>query len=100
MKTGLNIKHRPAYPDDNLISGVSKLNSYDNVQVIGYIATSYAKREQAEAESQIAIYSGWSSYTTKNLSLCGIFFDEAPRTNDSTKISYMQSISATAKGRI
>jgi hypothetical protein len=33
------------------------------------------------------------------MSVSGIFFDEAPRTNDNTKISYMQSISATAKSR-
>lgn len=75
------------------------MNSYDNVQVIGYIATNYANREQAEVESQIGIYSGWSSYTAKNISVSGIFFDEAPGTNDSTNISYMQSISTTAKGR-
>ncbi|KAJ5380679.1 Spherulation-specific family 4 [Penicillium cataractarum] len=86
-----------SYPDENLITGVSTLNSYDNVQVIGYIPTNYAERAQAEVNSQIAAYSGWSSYKAKNISVSGIFFDEAPRTNDNTTISYMQSISTTAK---
>ncbi|OOQ85259.1 hypothetical protein PEBR_26942 [Penicillium brasilianum] len=85
------------YPDANLITGISTLNSYDNVHVIGYIRTNYAECAQAEVDSQIAVYSGWSSYTAKNISVSGIFFDEAPRTNENTKIAYMQSISATAK---
>lgn len=75
------------------------MNSYHNIQVIGYIATNYAEREQAEVNSQIALYSGWSSYTAKNISVSGMFFDEASHTNDNTKISYMQSISAKAKSR-
>ncbi|KAJ5168633.1 Cell surface spherulin 4-like protein [Penicillium canariense] len=85
------------YPDENLITGVAKLNSYDNVQVIGYVATDYAERDFSEVDSQISTYSGWSAYTTKNITVSGIFFDEAPSTNDDTKISYMQGISATAK---
>lgn len=67
------------------------------MRVIGYIPVNYAERAQAEVDSQIATYSGWSSYKAKNISVSGIFFDEAPSTNDNTKISYMQSISATAK---
>lgn len=86
-----------AYPDENIIAGVAKLNNHDNVQVIGYVHTEYAERDISVIESQVSIYSKWASYKAKNITVSGIFFDEAPRTNDAAKISYMQTVSALAK---
>ncbi|KAJ5090085.1 CAZyme family [Penicillium argentinense] len=86
-----------AYPDENIIAGVAKLNSYDNVQVLGYIPTNYAERDISEVIDDISIYSKWSSNKSKNITVSGIFFDEAPNTNDADKISYMQSVSKSAK---
>lgn len=88
---------KEAYPDENIIAGIAKLNSHDNVHVIGYIHTEYAERDISEVESEISTYSKWASYKAKNITVSGIFFDEAPNANDATKISYMQSISASAK---
>ncbi|KAJ5669746.1 Cell surface spherulin 4-like protein [Penicillium macrosclerotiorum] len=85
------------YPDESYIAGVAQLNSYDNVEVIGYIPTNYAERTKSEVVADIKTYAGWSSYTKKNITVSGIFFDEAPRTNENSKISYMKSVSATAK---
>jgi hypothetical protein len=86
-----------AYPDDSYIASVALLNSYSNVQVIGYIPTEYATRDISTVKSAISTYSGWSSYKAKNITVSGIFFDEAPRTNDATLISYMQEVSESAK---
>lgn len=86
-----------AYPDDSYIASVAQLNSYSNVQVIGYIPTEYATRDISAVKSAISTYSGWSSYKAKNITVSGIFFDEAPRTNDATLISYMQDVSESAK---
>jgi hypothetical protein len=86
-----------AYPDESYIAGVAKLNSYSNVQVIGYIPTGYAERDISSVKSDISTYSNWSSYKAKNITVSGIFFDEGPNTNDQTKISYMREISQSAK---
>lgn len=76
---------------------MAKLNSYDNVQVIGYIPTGYAERDVSAVKTDISTYSNWSSYKAENITVSGIFFDEAPNANDQTKISYMQEISESAK---
>lgn len=89
----------PAYPDPNYISGVAKLNSHHNVEVLGYIPTNYAERDASEVRKEIAIYSNWASYKSKNITVSGVFFDEAPNTNDKTKIAYMQGISRFARAR-
>ncbi|KAJ5083121.1 Spherulation-specific family 4 [Penicillium angulare] len=85
------------YPESSYIDGVSQLNSYSNVEVIGYVHTEYATRDISVIESEISTYSGWSSYKELNITLSGIFFDEAPSSNDSTLVSYMQQVSTTAK---
>ncbi|KAJ5292806.1 uncharacterized protein N7443_008759 [Penicillium atrosanguineum] len=85
------------YPDDSYIASVAQLNSYSNVEVIGYIPTGYGTRDISSIKTAIATYSNWSSYKAENITISGIFFDEAPRTNDDTLISYMQEVSESAK---
>src|SRR2546423_12806063 len=41
------------YPDSNYIAGISELNSYDNVQTLGYVDTSYTNRAYADVQSDI-----------------------------------------------
>ncbi|KAJ5899416.1 Spherulation-specific family 4 [Penicillium taxi] len=85
------------YPEDDYILAIAKLNRYNNTRLIGYIPTEYAQRDISEVEQAISVYSGWSSYTKRNIALSGIFFDEAPRTNDDTTIQYMKTVSAKAR---
>lgn len=89
----------PAYPDANYITGIAKLNSYHNVEVLGYIPTNYAERDASEVGREISTYSNWASYKAKNITVSGVFFDEAPNTNDTSKIAYMQGISRSARAR-
>lgn len=48
-------------------------------------------------KEQISTYAGWANYDKENITISGIFFDDAPRENDETKILYMQEISEAAK---
>ncbi|KAJ5595005.1 Spherulation-specific family 4 [Penicillium hispanicum] len=82
----------------NLRDGIAKLNKYENVELIGYVRTSYATRNESEVDSDVATYAQWSSYRQQNLNISGIFFDEAPSDNDQTLIRYMQRVSKYAKG--
>ncbi|KAJ5702320.1 CAZyme family GH135 [Penicillium malachiteum] len=85
------------YPESEYVSAVAQLNTYSNVQVLGYIPTEYATRDISDVESDISTYSGWAKYKKQNITVDGIFFDEAPNTNDTSKISYMTEISKFAR---
>lgn len=85
------------YPDEVFIAAISKLNSYPNTHLLGYTLTDYGARPQSTVESEIAMYAKWSSYTAKNISLAGIFFDVASNGEDRSKLGYYQQISSTAK---
>ncbi|KAJ5226134.1 Spherulation-specific family 4 [Penicillium chermesinum] len=85
------------YPDESYISAVAKLNNYSNVQTLGYVDTQFTTRDVSDVENDVSIYQGWSSYKNSNITISGIFFDDAPNENNEAKISYMQQISSTAK---
>ena len=76
---------------------MAQLNTYSNVDVLGYVHTSWAARSISDVKSDVTTYQGWASYTKKNISVSGIFFDEAPHTNDATDITYMQDASDAAR---
>lgn len=67
--------------------------------VLGYIPTEYGTRSASDVESDISTYSGWSAYTAKNIAVAGIFFDEAPRTDDTSLISYMTGVADNARSQ-
>lgn len=63
-------------PNSDFVAGIKQLNSYPNVQTIGYVRTGYGGRNTSEILRDIDTYSGWS-YSSPDLSMHGIFFDEA-----------------------
>jgi len=77
-------------PDSNYISNISLINSYNNVNTLGYVHTSYGKRSLSDISSDIDTYESWSTYTNSNISLNGIFVDETPASLDF--LDYMTSI--------
>jgi len=85
------------YPDANFITGVSKLNSFANVVLFGYVDTAYTDRALSDVNSDVETYAGWSSYPKANISLSGIFFDDVIDSNTSAAYGYMTNVSATAK---
>lgn len=87
------------WPDSDYFAGIERLNSYGNVQLLGYVHTSYTAEDSAAVETNVTSYSTWASKGNENTTLSGIFFDEAPRENDETQISYMRTVSDFAKGK-
>ncbi|KAJ5105707.1 Spherulation-specific family 4 [Penicillium alfredii] len=84
---------------EEYIQAITKLKSSPNVQLLGYVPTTYAEKPNAEIEKVISTYGNWASYTANNITLSGMFFDEAPNTNDNAKIKYMQNIAQSARSK-
>jgi hypothetical protein len=77
-------------PDSDYISNISLINSYNNVNTLGYVHTSYGNRSLSDISSDIDSYENWSTYTNSNISLNGIFVDETPASLDF--LDYMTTI--------
>lgn len=79
-------------PDDNFVTGTSKLNSYSNVQTLGYVHCSYGADEEGVAQN-VTEWAAWNTYTEANVSIHGIFFDETPNTASGTNdVSFVQAV--------
>lgn len=89
------------YPtDQNYITGIAKLNSYQNVQTLGYVDTNYTLRAFTDVTADISVYAHWSSYTEANISIAGIFFDDVNNTAASAVYTYMHNASAYANSTV
>ncbi len=85
------------YPtDQNYITAIAKLNSYNNVQTLGYVDTDYTKRAYSAVTSDIDIYASWAGYPSANISIAGIFFDDVNNTAAASVYTYMHNASAYA----
>ena len=82
--------------DQNLITGISKLNSFSNVKTLGYVLTGYGNRDNALVNADVDVYASWSG----DLRMDGIYFDEI--SNDKTQTNYdrMEVLSRHARDRI
>ena len=87
-----------SYPSSEYIAAIDQLNSYKNVETIGYVRTNWTNRPYSEVTADIQTYAHWATYTaTKaNISMNGIFFDEAPAVDLATPIAYMSNASGFA----
>lgn len=66
-------------PDDNYQKEISKLTCHSNVRVVGYIHTTWAKRDLAMVCCDIEKYAQWPEHSgNPNLRLTGVFVDETP----------------------
>jgi len=94
--TGPGVQDTGTFPDPAYIDSIAQLNAFPNTQLFGYIHTSYAQRPLTEVITEIAEYEAWDTYTLANISLKGIFFDEAPSINNPGNITYMKHITNCA----
>jgi hypothetical protein len=85
------------YPEEVFITAIAKLNSYSNSKVLGYTYTKQGTRASADVEKDIATYANWATYAGQNISLSGIFFDEAANGADPSKLVYFQNLSWKSK---
>jgi hypothetical protein len=86
------------WPGASFIEAVKRINIYPNVQTVGYINIALGAMTNATAQSEIAIYAGWSN-VTEGLALDGIYFDQTPWHNDEEDRvqSYLQGLSAAVR---
>lgn len=85
-----------ALPDGNYTRAIPELNRYDNVRLLGYVATTYAKRNISLVRQDIETYSEWPTNSSNpDLAVQGIFFDETPQEYDANSLAYLQSLTAT-----
>jgi hypothetical protein len=85
------------YPISKYITALTQLHTYPNVQLIGYVHTSYCTRSLTAVESDISTYAGWSTYPGANIRLDGIFFDEAPASYTAYDFSYLTNATTYAR---
>ena len=73
-----------------IVSAVTSLRSYSNVQLFGYVHIEYGKRKAADVQKDIATYSTWKKTAKSDIHLDGIFVDEAPY--ELKQLSYMKDL--------
>ncbi|KAA8645894.1 spherulation-specific family 4 protein [Aspergillus tanneri] len=87
-----------ALPDANYTREIPKLVSYDNVRVLGYVATTYAKRNISLVRKDIETYAAWPTNSSNpKLAVRGIFFDETPQQYNADALSYLQNLTSVVK---
>ncbi|PYH41933.1 spherulation-specific family 4 protein [Aspergillus saccharolyticus JOP 1030-1] len=87
-----------ALPDANYTREVPKLASYDNVRLLGYVATTYANRNISLVRRDIETYAAWPTNSSNpKLAVRGIFFDETPQQYDASTLAYLQELTAVVK---
>jgi hypothetical protein len=85
-------------PDGNYTREIPKLTAYDNVRVLGYVYTSYGKRNVSAVRKDIQTYADWPTNSSNpNLAVRGIFFDETPQQYDAQTLTYLQGLTAFVK---
>jgi hypothetical protein len=73
-------------------TGIGKLKSYSNCQIIGYVLTNDGGRATSDVESDVNMYAAWPA----SYGVDGIFLDEVA-VND---VSYYSTISSYIKSKI
>lgn len=74
----------------DIVSAVTTLRSYSNVQLFGYVHIEYGQRNATEIHNDIKTYSTWKKTAKSDIHLDGIFVDEAPY--ETKYLSYMKNI--------
>ena len=87
------------YPSSDYISWISRFNSYDNVELLGYVDTAFGNRPANDVTTDIASYAKWSDYpdASMNISMDGIFFDDVTVDTSDTNYTFYGDISAYAR---
>ncbi|KAL4794246.1 Spherulation-specific family 4 [Aspergillus venezuelensis] len=83
-------------PDEAYQVAIRQLDTYANVQKVGYVRTNYAERNVSEVLDDIATYSSWETESS-DLAMAGIFFDEAPHQYADGTAEYLTRINAAVK---
>ncbi|KAL8995954.1 MAG: hypothetical protein Q9169_004427 [Polycauliona sp. 2 TL-2023] len=85
-----------ALTDENHITGISKLNSFDNVRTIGYVLTGYGSRDNGLVNADVDTYASWTGDTKMD----GIYFDEVSNDDTTANFDRMATLSQHARDKI
>ncbi|KAF7587107.1 hypothetical protein BBP40_007713 [Aspergillus hancockii] len=89
----------PPLPDANYVREIARLNSYANVDTLGYIAIRYCRKPLCEVLEEIQTYATWAhDYVSTGLGVKGIFFDETPNLYSSDAAEYLAGLQSYIKG--
>ena len=89
------------YPSDpNIISGIAKLNSYPNVNTVGYVDTAHGQRDISSVNADVDVYASWAGDGTADIAIGGIYFDDVSSEDSSAMYSYYESAAAHARSSI
>jgi Spherulation-specific family 4 len=81
-----------ATPDPDFVTGITQLGSYPNVNIVGYILTSYGAEDVSDIQDQVSMYAAWPS----DVRVSGIFFDEIAEDN----VPYYTSVADSVRSAI
>ena len=89
------------YPSDpNIISGIAKLNSYPNVNTVGYVDTAYGQKAVSSVNAETDVYASWAGYGDADIAIGGIYFDCVSSEQSSSVYSYYETVAAHARSSI
>ncbi|KAF3124531.1 hypothetical protein TWF569_003178 [Orbilia oligospora] len=82
------------FPGESYREGITKLKTFKNLRIIGYVHVSYIARKLEDVCQDIDRYVGWDEYKKGKISVDGIFVDEAPEDvgKDAISLRYMQKV--------
>lgn len=87
-----------SYPSDpNIISGLAKLNSYSNVNTVGYVDTAHGQKDISSVNAETDVYASWAGYSDANIGIGGIYFDDVSSEESSSMYSYYETVAAHAR---
>jgi hypothetical protein len=79
-------------PNELYSHAIRRLNAFDNVRTVGYVATTWCAKQLSLVLKEIAMYDGWGQQDS-SLAMRGVFFDEVPTQYNSGDASYLRTIS-------
>jgi len=97
---GPGLTMNPGNDDVNYIFGTTKFNSYTNVKTIGYVRTNNGRSPADEVKTNITAWKNWDTFTTSDISVKGIFFDEAIEASgisDGSNFDYLSDLVTFAR---
>jgi hypothetical protein len=87
---------RPELPDEQYQRAIPYLQGFQNVTLVGYISTVYAKRDIQQSIADIDTYWKWNALN-ENMGVDGIFVDEVD--NEGVHFKYFETLSKHIKAK-
>ncbi|OJJ48197.1 hypothetical protein ASPZODRAFT_61882 [Penicilliopsis zonata CBS 506.65] len=85
-------------PDANYTREIPRLTRYANARVLGYVATTYARRDISLVRREIATYAAWPTTSSiPGLAVQGIFFDETPQQFSADAVMYLAELGGVVR---